>query len=67
MISIMKQYCIPDNYTRLIKQNYYAAVTYVDNLVGQLLQTFDQFTLLSNTIVLLVGDHGKMLVFVWFQ
>ncbi len=37
---------------------YYAAVSYTDALVGQLLNTLDSLGLTKNTIVVLWGDHG---------
>lgn len=37
---------------------YYAAVTYIDDLVGQLLNKLDELGLSENTIVVLWGDHG---------
>lgn len=37
-----------------IRQHYYAAVTYVDDLIGQLLKDVN----FDNTIVLLTSDHG---------
>lgn len=40
-----------------IRQAYYAAVTYVDNLIGDLLKCVD----FSNTIVALTSDHGYSL------
>ncbi|XP_031631484.1 iduronate 2-sulfatase isoform X2 [Contarinia nasturtii] len=40
-----------------IRQAYYAAVTYVDDLLGDLLQSVD----FSNTIILLTSDHGYSL------
>lgn len=37
---------------------YYAAVTYIDDLVGRLLDKLDELSLSDNTIVVLWGDHG---------
>ncbi len=37
---------------------YYAAVSYSDALVGQLLHTLDSLGLRKNTIIILWGDHG---------
>uniref|UniRef100_A0A6A7FN98 Iduronate 2-sulfatase-like n=1 Tax=Hirondellea gigas TaxID=1518452 RepID=A0A6A7FN98_9CRUS len=47
---------IPDDYARLIIQSYYAATSYMDMLVGQVLAL--AATLFPDTIVLLVSDHG---------
>ncbi|KAJ9596318.1 hypothetical protein L9F63_012651, partial [Diploptera punctata] len=49
---------MPDEYGVKIIQSYYAAVTYVDDLVGQLLKKLETNGFSNNTIILLVGDHG---------
>ncbi|XP_022786112.1 iduronate 2-sulfatase-like isoform X2 [Stylophora pistillata] len=49
---------MPDFYAKRIIQSYYAATTYMDSLVGQLLIALDEYGLASNTIVSFVGDHG---------
>nr|CAD7463477.1 unnamed protein product [Timema tahoe] len=49
---------IPDWYGKLIKQSYYAAVTYIDDLVGQLTNQLDITGHSNDTIILLIGDHG---------
>ena len=38
---------------RLVKQGYYSAVTYIDQLVGRMLEVVDR-----NTLVLVTSDHG---------
>jgi phosphoglycerol transferase MdoB-like AlkP superfamily enzyme len=50
---------IPDDYARLVIQSYYAAVSYIDDLVGQLLLELKAADLFNTTIILLIGDHGK--------
>ncbi|XP_058125453.1 iduronate 2-sulfatase [Anopheles ziemanni] len=45
---------VPEDFKLRIRQHYYAAVTYVDDLIGQLLKDVDR----SKTIVALTGDHG---------
>lgn len=45
---------MPLNFTRKILQAYAASVTYIDDLIGSLLQEVDR-----NTIVVLIGDHGR--------
>lgn len=49
---------IHDDYARLVIQSYYAAVSYIDDLVGQMLSELKAAGLSNNTIILLVGDHG---------
>ncbi len=40
--------------------DYYASVSYLDNLVGQLLATLDNQGLSENTIIVFLGDNGLM-------
>lgn len=40
--------------------DYYAAVSYLDNLVGQVLATLDKQGLAENTIIVFLGDNGLM-------
>jgi iduronate 2-sulfatase len=49
----------PDEYARLVIQSYHAAVSYIDDLVGQMLSELKAAGLSNNTIILLFGDHGK--------
>jgi len=49
----------PDDYARLVIQSYYAAVSYIDDLVRQMLSELKAVGLSNNTIILLVGEHGK--------
>jgi membrane-anchored protein YejM (alkaline phosphatase superfamily) len=50
---------VPDDYARLVIQSYYAAVSYIDDLVGQLLSELRAVGLFNKTIILLIGDHGN--------
>lgn len=47
---------LPDFYARYIRQGYYAATTYTDALIGDLLSTVS--TLFPDTLVAFIGDHG---------
>jgi uncharacterized sulfatase len=47
----------PDVHRRLI-QGYRAATTFVDVQVGRLLDALERTGLASNTVVVLIGDHG---------
>ncbi len=55
---------IPDDGTltaekvRELRHGYYACVSYVDALVGRLLDELSKLQLAENTVVLLWGDHG---------
>lgn len=46
---------MPYDWSIKIRQSYYAAATYVDDLVGELMNYVDK----KNTIVVLTSDHGK--------
>lgn len=54
---------MPDYYAKRIRQSYYAATSYMDSLVGELLEALDNYGFGKNTIVSFVGDHGIQL---WF-
>ncbi|XP_068701510.1 iduronate 2-sulfatase-like isoform X2 [Montipora foliosa] len=49
---------MPDWYAKKIIQNYYAATSYVDALIGDLLDALNTFGFSDNTIVSFIGDHG---------
>ena len=50
-----------DSLTRKLIHGYYAAVSYVDNQIGTVLNELAALDLDENTIVVLWGDHGYML------
>ncbi|KAG5673435.1 hypothetical protein PVAND_003483 [Polypedilum vanderplanki] len=45
---------IPSEFAAKIRQHYYASVTYIDSLLGEILKMID----FTNTIVVLTSDHG---------
>ncbi len=45
---------IPNDFGMSIRQGYYASVTYIDSLIGRLLEDID----FNNTVIVLIGDHG---------
>jgi choline-sulfatase len=47
--------------TRAARRAYYAAVSYVDDQVGRLLDTVAEAGFAQDTIVMLIADHGDML------
>jgi iduronate 2-sulfatase len=51
-------YHIPDDTARILKQGYYASVSYIDTQVGKLLASLKELGLSDNTIVIIWGDHG---------
>lgn len=50
---------IPESFALEIRQNYFAATSYIDTLIGQLLHGIDEYGFSDNTVVLVTGDHGK--------
>ena len=49
---------IPEEQQKKIIHGYYAAISYVDALVGKLLKKLEDRGLDGNTVVILWGDHG---------
>ncbi|KAL6257218.1 hypothetical protein P5V15_012145 [Pogonomyrmex californicus] len=49
---------IPEGFAKLIIQSYYAAVSYIDNMIGKLIHQLRVSTIRENTIVILTSDHG---------
>lgn len=47
-----------EKYGKLIIQSYYAAVSYVDNMIGKLIHQLHVSRIRENTIVILTSDHG---------
>ncbi|XP_055701276.1 iduronate 2-sulfatase [Phlebotomus papatasi] len=45
---------LPKDFRAQIRRHYYASVTYIDYLIGQLISSIDR----NNTIIILTGDHG---------
>ncbi|KAM6980829.1 iduronate 2-sulfatase [Aplochiton taeniatus] len=49
---------IPKDFQLRIRQHYFAAVSYMDSLVGKLMSTLDQTGLAASTMVVFTSDHG---------
>ncbi|XP_077343495.1 iduronate 2-sulfatase isoform X1 [Lithobates pipiens] len=49
---------IPEHFQRLIRQSYFASVSYLDSLVGKLLNTVENLGLSNDTIIVFTSDHG---------
>lgn len=47
-----------DEFHKMMRHGYYACVSYVDELVGEVLGELETLGLAENTIVVLWGDHG---------
>ena len=52
---------LPSPLVLKLRRAYYACVTYIDTLVGILLDRLEELNLAKNTIVALIGDHGWQL------
>jgi arylsulfatase A-like enzyme len=55
---IKGKYQVDSAKARELTRAYYAATSYVDALIGQVLHTLDSLNLTEKTVILLVGDHG---------
>lgn len=49
---------IPVEKIKELRHGYYAAVSYIDALIGQILETLDDLGLRENTIIVFWSDHG---------
>ena len=56
--SVPKEGPVPDTLARTLIHGYYAALSYTDAMIGQVLQALEETGLAQNTIVVLWGDHG---------
>lgn len=51
-------YRMSEDTARILKQGYYASVSYVDALLGDLFEHLKSLNLYENTIIVVWGDHG---------
>ncbi|WP_198146910.1 sulfatase [Maribacter thermophilus] len=49
---------ISEDTTRILRQGYYASVSYVDALLGDLVSHLKKLDIYDNTIIVIWGDHG---------
>ncbi|XP_040261766.1 iduronate 2-sulfatase [Bufo bufo] len=49
---------VPLHFQRLIRQSYYASVSYLDSQVGQLLSAVENLGLADDTVIAFASDHG---------
>ena len=57
----MGEYAQTEARLRNARHAYYGMISYIDDKVGNLLQTLESASLSNNTIVIFVSDHGEML------
>lgn len=49
---------IPDEKARELIHGYYACISYIDNLIGNIIKTLKSKGFEDNTVIILWGDHG---------
>jgi choline-sulfatase len=57
----INQDVLPDNEIKKVRATYYGMVTYLDDLIGQMIETLSQTGQLDNTVIIYLSDHGEML------
>jgi choline-sulfatase len=60
-MSAMDDYVVTERDVRSARHGYYANISYVDSLVGVLLDTLKATEMLDNTVVVFTADHGDFL------
>src|SRR4051794_358115 len=60
-VSAMDRTEITEAHVRKARHAYYAAISYVDEWVGTILDTLTKCRLADNTVVMFTADHGDML------
>jgi len=52
---------LPEEQIRKARSTYYGMVTYMDDLIGQMVKALEETGQLENTVIIYVSDHGEML------
>ncbi len=60
-VSAMGDYTVTEADIRAARHGYYANISYVDDLIGQLVDTLKTAGQFDNTIILFTSDHGDFL------
>jgi choline-sulfatase len=60
-VSAMDDYTVTEADIRAARHGYYANISYVDDLIGQLLDTLKTTGQIDNTVILFTSDHGDFL------
>jgi len=55
---IPKKGDLPVDLSKKLKHGYYATISYVDHLVGKIINTLEQEGIANNTVIVFVSDHG---------
>jgi arylsulfatase A-like enzyme len=49
---------LSEDLSKKLKHGYYATISYIDHLVGKIINTLEEEKLSENTIIIFVSDHG---------
>ena len=60
-VAAMDEYTVTDADLRAARHGYYANISYVDDLVGQLIAALEATGKLDNTVIVFTSDHGDFL------
>ena len=60
-VSAMDDYKVTEADIRAARHGYYANISYVDDLIGQLIDTLENLGQLENTVIVFTSDHGDFL------
>jgi choline-sulfatase len=60
-MSAMDDYVVTEPDIRAARHGYYANISYVDNLLGQLIAALEATHMLEDTIIVFTADHGDFL------
>ena len=60
-VSAMADYTVTTKDIRAARHGYYANISYVDDLIGQLIDTLKALGKLDNTVIVFTSDHGDFL------
>ena len=60
-MSAMQDYTVTEADIRAARHGYYANISYIDDLVGQLLDALEATGKLDNTVIVFTSDHGDFL------
>ena len=60
-VSAMSDYTVTEADIRAARHGYFANISYIDDLLGQLINTLEVTGQLENTIIIFTSDHGDFL------
>lgn len=60
-VSAMDDYVVTEADLRAARHGYYANITYVDDLIGQMVAALEATGQLDNTVIVFTSDHGDFL------